>query len=57
MRSEVDLIKEMFGEMSCLISLRFRAEASLVCCESLLFHGYMRPSSSSKTWMISWCIS
>ena len=57
MRRDVDLMKAMFGEIRCFTSLRCRLDAGVVCCESLLFHGYRSPSSSSNTCVISWWIS
>ncbi len=49
MSSDVALRNEMFGEMSCLMSAGWSMETFFVVCESLLFHGYARPSLSSKT--------
>lgn len=57
MRRDVDLMKAMFGEISCFTSLRCSLDAGVVCCVSLLFHGYSSPSSSSNTCVMSWWIS
>ncbi len=52
---DVDLINAMFGDMSVLVSDRLKVDADVVCCAGpRLFQGYIKPSSSSKTWVISW---
>ncbi len=38
-RRDVDLMKEMAGEMRFLTSSSFRVDVTLVDCGSLLFHG------------------